>query len=62
MVEATRQKFNDSYGRVIYYRKQFYFSGKHTLEVEGLSLNVQGVIYIKMKSEDDVLEHKMLKL
>jgi len=55
-------EFYDAQGRLIYNSKSYYPKGKHSLEIEGSNLDVQGVIFIKLKTTDDVAEFKMVKL
>ncbi len=55
-------EFYDSQGRLIYANERYYPKGHHTLMIDGADLDVQGIIYIKLKTADDVSEFKMIRL
>ena len=61
--EGTAQwEFYDAHGRLIYNNERHYPKGNHTLMIDGSDIDVQGVIYIKLKTADNVSEYKMIRL
>ena len=55
-------EFYDSQGRLIFNNERYYHEGHHTLMIDEADLDVKGVIYIKLKTADDVSEFKMIRL
>ena len=55
-------EFYNAQGQLIYKSKNNYTKGNHTLKIEASDFDVQGVIYMKLKTKHDVAEFKMVKL
>jgi len=58
----VRLEFYDTQGRLLHNVAAGFESGRGSMEIEGAKLDVQGVIYIKMITENGVSDFKMIKL
>ncbi len=53
-------EFYDLNGNLISKKSEYYESGINSLEIERSRFNIRGVVYIKMKTQKSIYEHKMI--
>ncbi len=58
----ARWEFYDASGKLLYHYEDVYQKGQHYFSFDGSDLDIQGVIYIRLISSDDVAEFKTLRI